>query len=425
MKNRAEAVNTFHPAYAPSVSYALGALALGFGGNLCAGIVSTLMAAYLPNAIFDLLGTQDSTRVSYTGSYINSTYIVGWALGGIFFGWIGDRFGRVRTLAISLLIIALFTLSVERVSSWYFLVFLRFLAGIGSGATMVLSAVFVAEVWGHKAKGRAIAIGVLAVGFPIGIISSGLVTHIAQGWRTAFFLTGFPPLILSLICFFLLKEPVQWSLIREDDDSGAASRSQGALQILLNRQNRTNFFIAATIFGAMLVGIWSTFSWLPTWAQSLGGSGLRQGGNLIALLGAGGILGSLLSGFLANSMGRQGTLMLAFGGASIASFILYFTNTEFGSVVYVQTAFLALFYGVSQAVFSAYIPELFPASVRSTATGISFNAGRLVTALAVFFVGVLVPALGGYGNSLLVFSLTYIIGFIAVCFGKETKGSVL
>lgn len=426
MKNPDKGVKVSEPVPKLSLGYILFTLFVGFVSNICAGLVSTLMSAYLPNSVMDLLGTLATEESSYVGSYINALYILGWAMGGMTFGWLGDRLGRVNTLASALLFTAIFTLLVVWTPNWYILVGLRFFSGFGVGAIMVLSAVLIAEVWGDRVRGRAIALGILAVGFPLGIITSGLVTYFIADWRTAF-LTGFLPLTIAIICYFFLKEPYQWSSEKTEKKNSKFSDFSSFKQ-LINQNNRKNFFVAGTIFGTMLVGIWATFSWLPTWAQNLSinnEEALRAGGTLVALLGTGGILGSVLSGFLANSLGRKGALMLAFGGAFFASIILYLTNDEFSSIIYFETAFLAIFFGISQAILSAYIPELFAVKIRSTATGVCFNIGRFATSAAVFFVGILVPILGGYGNSLLVFSFSYFIGFITVLFGEETKGRIL
>jgi MFS-type transporter involved in bile tolerance (Atg22 family) len=80
---------------------------------------------------------------------------------------------------------------------------------------------------------------------------------------------------------------------------------------------------------------------------------------------------------------------------------------------------LALFFGASQGVLSVYIPNLFPVTIRGTATGFCFNTGRLFTATAVLFVGILVSELGGYSNSLFIFSLVFVIGLAVTFFTKE------
>jgi hypothetical protein len=90
--------------------------------------------------------------------------------------------------------------------------------------------------------------------------------------------------------------------------------------------------------------------------------------------------------------------------------------------VFAETAFLAVFFGMSQGALGSYIPELFPIGVRATATGVCFNVGRVFTAGAVFFIGVLVPVLGGYGKAIPAFSVMYVLGFLATRFGRETRG---
>ena len=410
-----------------SLSYAITALTFGFACHFFSGLLSTLMSVYLPDSVFDLLGTMGTAEVSYVGSYVGSLYIAGWAFGGMLFGWIGDRVGRINTLTIVLLIISVSTLGAVWVADWHLLVALRFITGIGVGATMVLSTVFVAEVWGDRLRERAVAVSILAIGFPIGIIASGSITWLFDDWRSAFMI-GWLPLVLSCLFYFFMSEPEQWTELKNNTGIDRKGDKKGSIETLLSPENRTNFIAGGVIFGAMSVGIWSVFSWLPTWAQSLMPSesgGLQEGGTLVILLGLGGIIGCLFSGWLANSIGRRRAMMFAFAGAALAALVLFMGTTQFSSIIYLKTSFLSLFFGVSQGILMGYIPELFPVQVRSTATGICFNAGRMITALAVFFVGVLVPILGGYGNALLIFSLTYILGFTASWFVKETKGKVI
>jgi len=103
------------------------------------------------------------------------------------------------------------------------------------------------------------------------------------------------------------------------------------------------------------------------------------------------------------------------------SFVLFKTNFSFTPLIYGEIAVMALFFGVSQGVLSLYIPNLFPVNIRGTATGFCFNTGRLITATAVLFVGVLVTALGGYSNSLFIFSLVFVIGLIATILSKDAS----
>jgi MFS-type transporter involved in bile tolerance (Atg22 family) len=114
-------------------------------------------------------------------------------------------------------------------------------------------------------------------------------------------------------------------------------------------------------------------------------------------------------------------MILCFSVCAVLSFILFKTNHVFSNIIYAEIVVMALFFGASQGVLSVYILFLFPVNVRGTATGFCFNIGRIFTATAVLFVGVLVVELGGYSNSLFIFSLVFVIGLIATIFSSDKK----
>jgi MFS family permease len=139
------------------------------------------------------------------------------------------------------------------------------------------------------------------------------------------------------------------------------------------------------------------------------------------MLGMGGLTGGFLSGWVVNAIGPRRSMLLCFSACAASSFLLFKTNSTFSSAIYVEIAVLSLFFGISQGVLSVYIPGLFPVLIRGTATGFCFNTGRLVTATAVLFVGILVTALGGYGNSLFIFSWVFVIGFVTTLLSKNDQ----
>jgi MFS family permease len=96
-----------------------------------------------------------------------------------------------------------------------------------------------------------------------------------------------------------------------------------------------------------------------------------------------------------------------------------------GATLFACTFLISLFIGINQGVLSGYIPELFPTRLRGSATGVAMNAGRLLTAVTVFFVGVLVPMLGGYENAISIFAVAYLFGLLALIWARETRGSLL
>ena len=171
----------------------------------------------------------------------------------------------------------------------------------------------------------------------------------------------------------------------------------------------------------MLIGLWAIFLWLPTWIQTLirEGDGQAERGLSMMMLGMGGLTGGFLSGWLMNAVGIRRSLILCFAVSSLFAFILFRTNSTFSQVIYAEIAVLALFFGASQGVLSVYIPNLFPVDIRGTATGFCFNTGRIVTATAVLFVGLLVATLGGYGNALFIFSFVFFVGLVVTLFSAK------
>lgn len=380
-----------------------------------AGTVSTLMSTYLPVAIPELLGGQvEEARLGEIGAYLSTAFLVGWMLGGLGMGMVGDRIGRIKTLAFAIFLYGFFTLLTVFVGSWENLLLYRFLAGVGVGGVLVISTVYISEIWPENS--RPVALGILAVAFPIGIVLSGSLGVIFAYWRSAFWL-GFIPMFLAVVLLLFISESAQWHQARPRM-MGGESRS------IFSSTYQRRILIGSLVFGSVLIGLWAIFSWFPTWVQSLlvkGEDGQQERGISMMILGLGGIIGGVLSGFLIQKLGTRITLMLTFTGCFLACCLLFLTNTHFSPIIYVEAALLSLFFGISQGALSSYIPELFPINIRATATGFCFNIGRFFTATAVFFVGSLVSFFGGFGNALLCFSLTFLLALLVVFSSRETE----
>lgn len=384
--------------------------AICFISSTFGGIVSTLMSVYLPVAVRDLLGPVTDNKLNTIGATINSLFLFGWMFGGIIWGLICDRIGRARAVMLSTLCYSLFTMLTAVAPSWWLVTACRFLSGFGVGGAIVTTTIIVSESW--RDKGRAIALGILSISIPAGIFSAGLINYLLPQWRLAF-LTGAIPLFAAGTALFVLKEPEKWNSRSRGKETGPG---------FLAGANRKSLLTGSVIFGAMLIGIWAIFSWLPTWVQDLSGlsDARHQRGLSMMLMGAGGLTGGFVSGWVAYAIGLRRTMALCFAVCFAVSFLLFKVNHSFSGAAYLEIAVLALFFGISQGALSVYIPELFPTAVGASATGVCFNVGRLFTATAVFFVGALVHALGGYSNALFIFSFIFLIGLLATWFaGKQ------
>lgn len=386
------------------------AFTISFLSNVLGGTVSTLMSVYLPVVVRDLLGNVDEQRLNDVSAYINSIYIVGWTVGGLTWGLVSDRIGRRKSLALSIASFGVFTMLTSLANSWEWVLVCRFFSGFGVGGVLVISATLLSEIFPEKH--RAVFIGILSIGFPVGIFSSGLLGVFVPSWKQGF-LMGMLPVVLGIVSYFLIKESERWSEGQSSKDADKKS--------LFYAENGSNLWRGAIIFGSMLIGLWALFLWMPTWVQSLleDSDGQTERGLSMMLLGIGGLTGGFFSGWISNLMGIRKAMMLCFAGCLVMAILLFYFNTSFSFIIYPEIALLALFFGISQGLLSVYIPLLFPTAIRATATGFCFNIGRLFTAAAVFFVGAMVTTLGGYGNSLLTFSTVFLLGLITIYFTKE------
>lgn len=379
---------------------------------ICSGMISMLMSVYLPSVVRDLLGSADASAMSRVGPYLNAAYLAGMTIGGLIVGMLSDRFGRVRMLGFSGLLCGVFTLVAVVLHDWVWVAFSRAITGFGVAGILLTCAVLVSERW--PVSSRAIAQGILGVAFPVGIVLSGGLNVLFSDWRQGFSV-GLAPLIVAIMVLLLLQ------------DTGkqiAKSPVLAPLKSLFYSKNRHKLMIGAVIYGFDLVGLWAIFSWMPTWVDSLVGGGADAGalrGITMMLLGMGGMVGTGLSGFLINWLGLRRTLLSNFVGTMGICALLFLSNQTFSNLVFVETALLSLFFGVSQGALTVYVTELFPTEVRATGTGFCFNIGRIFTTSAVFFVGSLVAVLGGYANAMLLFSGAFVVSWCVLFFDNHLK----
>lgn len=389
--------------------YLWGMFALCFIGNIMGGTVSTLMSVYLPVVVSDI--TSDTTLpMEQLSALLSALYFVGWAIGGLTMGVVGDRIGRVRSLAIAIITFGIATVLLRFGHGWTYIIAFRFIAGFGVGAMLVLDTTLLSEVWPEKT--RAVFLGILSVGFPVGIFSSGAINSLVAGWRDGVII-GIVPVVLGIVIWLYIRESDRWKESRRTAQEGTTGKE-------LSRHKK-QLLEGSVIFSAMLIGLWAIFSWVPTWVQSLltASDGQQERGLTMMLLGIGGLSGGFCSGLVANALGTRRAMILCFSACFTLSAMLFLTNSTFSVITLIEIAVLSFTFGISQGLMSVYIPQLFPVEIRAMATGFCFNIGRFFTATSVFFVGALVTTLGGYGSSLFTFSFVFLIGLLFILIRRK------
>jgi MFS family permease len=366
-------------------------------------------------------GVLDESFVVHWMGIITALFLLGAAAGGLVFGWLGDRVGRVRALSASILTYSLFTGLVYFVRTPAQLGALRFVAALGMGGEWALGVALVMEVWPDAE--RAWLAGVIGMAGNAGFLLSavvGLCYAITQdSWRIVA-LIGAAPALLTFFIRRCAPESQRW---RE----ATATAPARPLREIFSPQLRRRMALATLLCAVVLIGTWGLVQWLPLWAGKLAGDALPKAKAWTQAWSAlGAMVGSAGGAWLAQKCGRRWGYFILCAGSLIACVALFGGTTSYGSVFLALTfgagGVTAAFYGL----LPLYLPELFPTRVRATAQGLAYNAGRVLAAVGVLQMSAL---MGYFDNSYArageVLSLIYVLGLVLIWFAPETKGQPL
>ncbi len=388
------------------------------------------------HALAELLGAgaTQADITKYTG-YVTMCLMLGWAVGGLVFGMIGDYLGRTRTMMITILMYAVFTGLSGLAQNWVQFAAFRFLVGLGVGGEFAAGAALVAETF--PAHARATALSIVQAMSAIGNVTAGLINLImshyispAEGWRWLFAI-GIIPAFLVVIIFFFIHEPESWVQARaKAKKSGIGMGNMFGL--FTDKTLLRNTLVGMTLATVGVIGFWGISVWSGELLRKiLNPEGLAELKTLTeqkvsyALMGQnfGSFLGALLYGYMARSLGRRPAFALSLLGCLIViPCAFYFTNSFPMAMIFFPLmgfVLLAVFGG-----YAVYFPELFPTRLRATGTGFCYNSARFISAFAPALFGGLAAAYGLRMAACMI-SCIFVIGLIVLPFGPETKGKPL
>ena len=400
-----------------------------------------LFAIVLRPALTDLLGGQPTVaQLGEVGGYLSMVGLLGWAFGGFLFGIIADYIGRVRALALSILIFSVFTACQGFAQSPLQLGIFRFLAGIGTGAEIVVGIPLVAEAFAesHRAK----VLGVMMTGGAFGSIISGQIFNLVGpfGWRYVFFV-GIAPALLLLFIRRSMAEPAHFHAVRERRATVKAAGSAATEQDkkfmrfvpaqLFTRELRFSTMVGLLFCLGTLLSIWTSNIWLPTILSLMlqkdgitGAAAIPYIGNGMMLWGVGGILGYASFGFLADFFGRRPTIVFYNVGAVASGLVLYLALGTHTYYPYMLVIFGFFVFGVFSG-HAIYLPELFPTHVRATAVAFCNGTGRLITSFGPLVAGLLVVPFGSFNNAAAFMTCFALLSIVAMMLGRETRDDAL
>jgi MFS family permease len=401
-----------------------------------------LFSLVLRPALTELLGGQPTIAdIGRVGGIISTIGLLGWALGGFLFGIIADYIGRVRALALSILIYSVFTGLQGLSHSPLELGIYRFFAGVGTGAEIIVGIPLVAEAFAeiHRAK----ILGVMMTGGAMGSIIGGQVYALIGGfgWRYVFFV-GIAPALLLLLIRRGMVEPEYFRAVRSrrralaGEARAATTEDREFLRFvplqLFNRELRFNTLVGLLFALGTLLAIWTTVIWLPT-IQSLmlekegikGAAAVPIIGRNMMLWGIGGIFGYACFGFIADLIGRRPTVAFYNIGTLVLGLILFLAVDNMAPYPYLLLLYGFFVLGVFSG-HAVYIPELFPTHVRATAVSFCNGGARVITSFGPLVAGLLAAPFGGnFNRPAALMTCFALLSIYAMYLGRETRAAPL
>ncbi|MFB9265100.1 MFS transporter [Bradyrhizobium erythrophlei] len=352
---------------------------------------------------------------------LTSVSAAGAILGGIAFGWVADRIGRVRTLFLTILVYSLFTGAIAFASSLGWLVALRFLGALGMGGAWTAGASLVAETWhpNHRGKGGALMQMGLPLGSMLAIAVVGLVTTMAGGleaggWRWIYGVGALPIVILLLVARNTPESPV-WLRGRGERQRGAGLRE------LFRGEARRGVLIAFAFIFCVQYVYWAVFTWTPTFLVAVKHLAFIKSLGFTLTQQCGSLAGFIIFAALVDRLGRRPTftLYLVVGAGAMVMFVL---SVSSGPLL--AANFLTGFgIGGIFAGMGPFTAELIRSThARALGMAIAYNGGRVGGLIAPFVVGLLASDERGFQAGMLTTTIAFLLAITVLLFAPETKG---
>lgn len=406
-------------------------------------------------ALNSLMAGAEPKLIQAAGKEVTAIFLVGWGIGGLIFGALGDRYGRARMLTLTVLLYSLCTGLTYFSRSWIDFAALRMLTGMGVGGVFGLAVALIAEtVPDHS---RAGALGMLQVLSTIGNICAGLVKmgidqlEIAgtiaagTGWRWMF-LVGALPAFLVIFTQKYLREPEPWLKLKREGRLPKGGILAPYAGLLKEARWRKNLFVGAVIASTGVVALWAIGEYgvdlqrqvFRTWFTEAGVPAAEITSRVnaavtrsfvLSMLGA--AVGMWLFTKVASRLGRRTAFAIGFSLALVVTVLVYWKMNSptdgYWMLPLMTGCQLAVFAG-----FAIYLPELFPSRLRSTGTSFCYNLGRFAAAAGSFFSAALATKVyGQFGSpaterySAMTMCAIFLIGILILPFAPETKGKPL
>lgn len=425
-----------------------------------------IFVASMRESMPDLLGVgSDDPLARRWNDWAFGSFLLGGALGGVFFGVVSDKIGRSKTMVMTILCYSLFTGVTAFAQAPWQMVILRFFVAMGVGGEWAVASAMVAEVM--PLRSRAVMSSIFHGSSVFGTLLAAaagafIVGNPDFGWRWGFAIGAFPA-ILTLWVRWKLREPDQWVAAHKLAATGKAEQP-GQLKELFQGANLRSTIIGVSLASIGLVTFWGGHIYgknallrhaqaaalkvegvdakPPNDDESSAGRNaydaaksaalethavkIKRAEMLSMVLNTiGGGLGLVLFGYFSNRLGRRGAFIFYHALAFVMVLLLFkvlIPNNASALVLAITLPVFGFFTLGMHAGYAVYFPELYPTRLRGTGGGFCFNMGRIATAAAFFGFGA--TNIGSEEKAVLLAPL-YLVGVVVVLFARETRGEEL
>ena len=357
-----------------------------------------------------------------SGSLVTWT-LIGAVVGGILFGALSDRYGRVRVLTWTIVLFAVFTGLCAIAQGYWDLLIYRTIAGIGLGGEFGIGMALAIEAW--PAKHRAKAASYVALGWQVGVLAAALLTPVLLphiGWR-GMFVVGIFPAFVAWYLRVRLHEPEIFSQKQTELSTQKISKLE-SFKLLVKDKATTKVSLGIVVLTSVQnFGYYGIMIWMPNFLSKQLGFSLTKSGLWTAVTVCGMMAGIWIFGRLADRIGRKPSFLLFQLGAVI-SIITYSQLTD-PTAMSVAGAFLGMFVNGMMGGYGALMAEAYPTEARATAQNVLFNLGRAVGGFGPVVVGAIVSAYS-FSIAIAFLAVIYVIDMVATVFlVPELKGKEL
>jgi benzoate transport len=362
--------------------------------------------------------TTDLSLTPAQGASLVTATLIGAVIGGVVFGMLSDRIGRIRVLTYTIVVFAVFTGLCGLAQGYYDLLFYRTIAGLGLGGEFGIGMALVAESWPSSMRARVSSY--VGLGWQLGVLAAAVVTPMLLpviGWRGMFMLGIFP----AVAAYFIRKTLHEPEVFVKKSKEHA---KESALHLLVNNVETTKLSLGMIVLTSVQnFGYYGVMIWLPSYLSSRFGFALTQSAVWTMVTIAGMAVGIFTFGHIADRIGRRPAFFTYMVGAAIM--VVVYSRLTDPMALLVAGAVMGFFVNGMLGGYGALMSELYPTAARATAQNVLFNIGRAVGGFGPVVVGY-VASVYSFETAIALLATLYLLDVVAMYFLiPERRGAAL